>query len=73
MEVITFIVILLRLCIIIHMKNIIKSIEKFMAKGKFENFADANEVFSWWISNDSVNKYLARKEQMLIRYDEEER
>jgi phosphoadenosine phosphosulfate reductase len=57
----------------IHMKNIIKSIEKFMAKGRFEYFENANEVFEWWISNDSVNKYLARKEQMLIRYDEEER
>ena len=46
-----------------HKVAYIKTIEKLMEMGKYDDFDNAEDVFNWWVSNDSKDAYMGKKKQ----------
>jgi phosphoadenosine phosphosulfate reductase len=46
-----------------------KSITELMNKGKYADFVSADDVFDWWISNVSQEKYKGMKLNYIIDYE----
>jgi len=53
-------------------KQIKKSIQELVNKNNYGNDLDGNvdDIFNWWISNDSVKNYKGMKQNYTIDYDE---
>ena len=50
---------------------IIKAINKSIEKGRYQNFNNAEDVFTWWISGFSVKKYFEQKNQLKLDFNED--
>jgi len=51
-----------------HKVAYIKTIEKLMTMGKYNDFENAEDVFNWWVSNDSKNAFMAEKDQGKLNF-----
>ena len=51
-----------------HRVAYINTIKKLIQNGKYSDFDDADDVFSWWISNASKEEYFADKKQGKINF-----
>jgi len=50
-------------------KLIKKSIQELVDKNNYGNGLDVDDIFNWWISNDSMAKYKGMKQNYKIDYD----
>lgn len=50
----------------IYRKNILKSIDILLSKGLFPKFNNSIEVLDWWLSDVSVNKFFAIRDQLTL-------
>jgi phosphoadenosine phosphosulfate reductase len=46
----------------------LKAITKAMKNGKFSTFESPEDVFQWWISDESIKNYKEKKKQLTINY-----
>ena len=52
-----------------HKIAYMNTIKKLMEMGKYDDFEDAEDVFNWWISNNSKDAYMGEKEQCKLDFN----
>lgn len=45
-----------------------KTIQKAMDNGKFEQFVDIQQVWDWWLSKLSIKDYFNSKKQLELNF-----
>lgn len=47
-------------------KIYLRAIKELMEEGKYDKFSSPEDVLQWWLSNDNVDKYLAKKRSLKL-------